>query len=133
MEKKSNKKGMSTGAMVGIGAGVAAATVAGYLLFGPEGKKNRKTVKGWAVKMKGEIIEKLESVKELTEPVYHDIINKAQEKYAKIKNMDKEELAALVTDMKKHWKAISNKSKPKRKTKAKQSKAASTKGKSKAK
>lgn len=49
---------MSTGKKVAIGATIAAAGVAAYMLFGPDGKKNRKVVRGWAVKMKGEIIEK---------------------------------------------------------------------------
>ena len=62
--KKTNKKGLSAGAVVGIGATVAALGAAAYVLFGPEGKKNKKIIRGWAVKMKGEIIEKLEEAKE---------------------------------------------------------------------
>ena len=114
MEKKqSGKKGMSTGAVVGIGAGIAAATVAGYLLFGPEGKKNRKKVTGWAVKMKGEIIEKLENVKDLTEPVYQGIIDEVAAKYSKVKNMDQKDLTNLVVEMRKHWKSVAKTTKRK--------------------
>ncbi|MES2930432.1 MAG: hypothetical protein V4665_01465 [Patescibacteria group bacterium] len=102
-----NKKGMSTGAMIGVGAGIAAAAAAGYLLFGPDGKKNRKAIKGWAVKMKGEIIEKFEQVKDLTEPVYQKIVDEVQAKYSKMKNVDPKELQALVGEIRKHWKAVS--------------------------
>ncbi len=119
MDKKQSKKGMSTGAMAGIGAGIAAASVAAYLLFGPEGKKNRKVIKGWAVKMKGEVLEKLEAVKDITEPVYNSIVDQVQAKYAKVKNIDQKEMMAFVGDMRKHWKAVSKSKKPKMKSKSK--------------
>lgn len=100
------KEGMSTEAMVGVGATVAAVTAAAYLLFGPEGKKNRKAVKGWSVKMKGEIIENLEKAKEISEPVYHDIVNRVVAKYEKVKDIDQGELQGVVADIRKHWKAM---------------------------
>lgn len=106
MAKKIKKVGLGVKTALGIGAGVAALTAAAYVLFGPEGKKNRKVIRGWSVKMKGEIIEKFENAKELTEPVYHQIIDAAQAKYAKLKNVDQEELAKVIVDIKKHWKAI---------------------------
>ena len=119
MIKKNVNKGMSTGAVVGIGAGVAALSAAAYVLFGKEGKKNRKVIRGWAVKMKGEIIEKFENAKELTEPVYHEIIDNVQSKYSKLKNVDQAELVNTVNEIKKHWKAIKKEAvgkKPKSKT-----------------
>jgi gas vesicle protein len=106
MVKKVEEKGMGAKAALGIGAGVAALTAAAYVLFGPEGKKNRKIIRGWSVKMKGEIIEKFEKAKELTEPVYHEIIDNVQAKYAKLKDVDQEELVKVVSDIKKHWKTI---------------------------
>jgi hypothetical protein len=103
--KKETK--MSGGKMVAIGAGVAAATVAAYLLFGPNGKKNRKIVKGWMVKMKGEIIEKIENVKDITEPVYKSIVDKVASKYAGLKNIDQEEFTKVVSEIQKGWKNLS--------------------------
>jgi gas vesicle protein len=120
MKKKVKKDGLSAKQVIGIGAGVAALSAAAYVLFGPEGKKNRKVIRGWAVKMKGEIIEKFENAKELTEPVYHNIINNVSTKYAKLKNVDKKELEQTINEIKRHWKALekdtSNK-KPKSKKK----------------
>lgn len=108
MTKKiqNKKKGVKTGTIVGVGAGVVALGAAAYLLFGPNGAKNRKAIRGWAVKMKGEIIEEFEKAKELTEPVYNNIVDKAQARYSKFNNVDKKELELLVKDIKKHWKAI---------------------------
>lgn len=105
-KKKINKDGLSAKTVVGIGAGVAAITAAAYVLFGPQGKKNRKIIRGWSVKMKGEIIEKFENAKELTEPIYHEIIDNVQAKYAKLKNVDQAELVNVANEIKKHWKAL---------------------------
>lgn len=106
MAKKEVSKKVSAKTILGIGAGVAAISAAVYVLFGPQGKKNRKIIRGWSVKMKGEIIEKFENVKELTEPVYHDIISRVESKYAKLKNIDKEELSKVVSEIKKQWGVI---------------------------
>ena len=118
MEKKNvSKKGMSAGAVVGIGATVAALGAAAYILFGPNGKKNKKAIKGWSIKMKGEIIEKLEQAKEITEPVYHKIIDEVSAKYAKVKNIDAKDVALAVAEVKKHWKTMMKDAKPKKKAK----------------
>ncbi len=116
------KQASSAGTIAVVGAGVLALSAAAYLLFGPEGKKNRKMIRGWSVKMKGEIIEKLESAKEITEPVYNDIVNKVSEKYAKLKNVDKEELIAVCADVRKQWKNMMKDAKPKKKVAKKKTK-----------
>lgn len=116
MAKKQN--GLSGGEMVGIGATVAALGAAAYVMFGPDAKKNKKVIRGWAIKMKGEIIEKLEDAKEISEPVYHNIIDSVSAKYSKIKKVDPKELELAVLDVKKHWKAMVKDAKPKKKAKA---------------
>ena len=113
------KTGISAGTVVGIGATVAALGAAAYIMFGPDAKKNRKAIKGWAVKMKGEIIDKLEDAKEITEPVYHKIIDDVSAKYAKIKKVDPKDLELAVADVKKHWKTMMKDMKPKKKVVAK--------------
>ena len=120
--KKTDKKGLSGGEIAGIGATVAAIGAAAYVLFGPDAKKNKKVIKGWAVKMKGEIIEKLEEAKEISEPTYHKIIDTVSAKYAKVKKIDPHELELAVSDIKKHWKAMIKDSKPKSKTGTKKTK-----------
>ena len=104
--KKTNKAGV-------IGAGVFALTAAAvaYLLVGPKGKANREKLKGWVIKMKGEVVEKLENAKEITEPVFKKIVSEVAEKYKKIKNISPEELDAVVADIEKHWKSIVRESK----------------------
>lgn len=113
MTKKvaNKKKGVSAGKIIGVGAGVAALGAAAYLLFGPNGKKNQKALKGWTVKMKGEIIEEFEKAKNITEPMYHEIVDKVQARYAKFQNVDKKELEEAVKEIKKNWKAITKEAK----------------------
>lgn len=103
-----HKKGMSTGAMIGIGAGVAAAAAASYFFFGPDGKKNRNKLKGWMIKMKGEIVEKMESAKDLTEDAYHAIVDSVASSYQK-KGVSPEMVTMLATSLKKQWKGFSGK------------------------
>ncbi len=110
MEKE--VRGKKRGTKVALGAGIAALTAAAvaYFLVGPEGKRNRKKLKGWTIRMKGEIIEKLEQVKEMSQPVFDRIVAQVEEKYRKIKNISPEELDSVVKDIKSHWKSISKKS-----------------------
>ena len=51
MAKKQVKKSNVGGAVV-VGASVAALTAAAYAMFGPEGDKNRKAIKGWLAEKK---------------------------------------------------------------------------------
>ncbi len=110
MKKQSNSKVAEK--VLAAGVGVAALSVAAYLLFGPKGKQNRKNVRGWAVKMKGEMIEKFEQAKNITKPVYHSIVDEISAKYAKQKNVGRAELAETIADIRRHWETMSKLSRP---------------------
>lgn len=106
MVKKTTKKKSSSnvGKAVAVGAGVAALSAVAYLLMGPNGKKNRKAVKAWTVKMKAEVAEKIEDMKEVTAPIYEKIVNQVADKYKKVKNIDSKDVEAEINSLKKHWK-----------------------------
>ncbi len=99
-------------AKMAIGAGIAAMTAAAiaYFLVGPDGKKNRKKLQGWVIKMKGEIVEKLEAAKEITQPVFEKIVTQVAEKYKKVKHIRPEDLEHAVAEIKKQWKSIAKES-----------------------
>lgn len=105
------KKVQNLGAIAGIAAGVAAISAAGYFLFGPSGKNNRKAIKGWTLKMKGEVLEKIEKLKEITPEIYENIIDEVSLKYARAKHINPEDLVMMTSDLKKYWKVISRDSK----------------------
>lgn len=113
MKNNNKKEGVSAGKVMAIGAGVAALAAASYYFFGPEGKKNQKKMKGWMIKMKGEVIEKMENAKEVTEAAYHQIIDTVAQKY--LKGVTGEEARMYVDVLKKQWKGIAASFAPKKK------------------
>jgi|SRR5680860_1175920 len=118
MTKKVKK---STSLEVGVGlAAIAVATVAGgYFLYGKKGAtNNRKKVKGWMLKAKGEVLEKMEKSKEITEETYREVIDKVSQKYQNLKDIDQTELQQMVKELKGHWKSIKNQLMPAPKKKA---------------
>ncbi len=105
-KKQTNKKG-GAGKAVAVGAGVAALSGAAYMLFGPNGKKNQKKLKRWAEDMQDEVAEKFENMKEVTEPIYHQVVEEVSKKYADAKGVSVDEVNEAVEDLKKHWKVLS--------------------------
>lgn len=102
-----NKKSSnSTGKVIAIGAGVAAVGIMSYLLLGPAGKKNQKKMKGWMLKMKGEVMEKMEDAKEITTLAYENIVDEVGKKYKSLKNIDSNDLASEIASLKKGWKQV---------------------------
>jgi hypothetical protein len=105
MAKKTNSSNAIKLAVAG--ASVAAIAATAYFFFGPKGKKNQKHAKAWAIKMKGEVVEKLEKAREITEPIYQEIIETIAADYKKNKKASQEEIDELAIDLKKHWKTVS--------------------------
>jgi hypothetical protein len=93
--------------MVEVGLALAglAAVAGGVFLYGTDaGKKKRKAIKGWMLKAKGEVIEKLENLKEVNEENYHKIVDAVETKYKALKSVAPEELARSCCRFKKSWK-----------------------------
>jgi len=112
MEKQQAKGGMGKKLLAGafiVGVGAAL-----YALLGPKGKENRKKLHGWAVKMTGEIIEKLEEAKEISEPVFNKIVDAVSEKYSRMQSVGKADLDRISKNMKKHWRKYASNGKKSR-------------------
>lgn len=103
-QKKQTGKGGSKSGLIGL----AAAAIAGaYFLYGSkEGAKRRAKVKGWMLKAKGEVLDKLETMKEVNQESYNKLVDAVTEKYGKVKNIESTELVALTADLKRHWNNI---------------------------
>lgn len=108
MKNKTTKNSPNVAALAFLGASLASIAASTYFFFGPKGKKNQKHAKAWAIKMKGDVIEKLETAREISEPVYHEIIDNVAGKYEKGMKATSAEIKVLSQDLKKHWKTISN-------------------------
>ncbi|MFT5280987.1 MAG: hypothetical protein ACI9AR_000434 [Flavobacteriaceae bacterium] len=128
-KKVSAKKDKSKEVVKGIalGAGLVTLAAAGYFLLGPKGKENRKKVRGWTLKAKGEVLEKFEKLEEVSEDKYHEIVDGVIAKYKKAKHVAQDELGKFEKEIRSYWKSISKeikaKTKPAAKKKAPASKA----------
>lgn len=92
---------------VAVGAGIVAALAGAYFLYGSkDAVKNRKKIKGWTLKAKGEILEKLEKVDHATQAQYESTVDTVLNKYKALKSVDMSEADSLAKDLKKHWKAF---------------------------
>lgn len=112
---------VTTGEKVAVGAGIAALAAfaaAGYFLYGKDGAKNRKKVRGWMLKAKGEVLEGVEKLKDVTEEQYEMIVSKVGSKYKAAKNIDPEEVDAMIKELRGHWKNIKKSITPTPKKKA---------------
>ncbi len=90
-----------------LAAGLVAGAAGAYYLYGTnEGTKTRKAIKGWSLKMKGEVLDRLENMKNVNEEVYHQVVDKVQKKYSTAKKVDQVELGKLTKELKTHWKNI---------------------------
>jgi len=107
MKKEVKKSGSNVATVAFIGASLAGLAATAYFFFGPKGKANQKHAKAWAIKMKGDVVEKLEMARDISEPVYHEIIDTVAKEYEKGKKASHDEISVLAKDLKKHWKTIS--------------------------
>ncbi len=56
--------------------------------------------------MERELVEKIDKVKDMTEPVLTKIIDEVKEKYERIKDIDKDELKKTVDTLRDHWSSV---------------------------
>lgn len=92
---------------VGVGvAAVAAAIAGGYYFYGKNGAKHRKALKSWAVKARGEVMEKMEAMKEVSQKNYEAIVTEVLSRYKAMKNIEPAELQKLSQELRGHWHAI---------------------------
>ncbi len=103
-EKKSSH---GLGTALGVTAALAAARAAGYFFYGPEGTKNRKQARAWALKAKAEVLGNIEDLREVSEEKYHSLVDKAVARYGKKAGVTEDDLTALSGELKKYWKNIS--------------------------
>lgn len=86
-----------------LGALVAAAAGAYYVASNKGAKKQVKKIKGWALKVKGDVLSKLEQMKDVDEDLYHKVVDAVMSKYKNIKSIDTTELASVSKELKSHW------------------------------
>lgn len=101
--------GNNTKKYIGAGVGLVAVAAGGYFLYGKDGAKNRKKIKGWALKAKGEMLENIERLKDVNQKTYNEVVDRVAKRYKKFKQVDKKELQRLVRESKSFWNGITKK------------------------
>lgn len=106
-----NKKtDISNAQKLGIGVGLTTAAVAAvgaYFLYGSkDAAKNRKKVKSWALKAKGEVLEALEKAEKITEAEFTQLVDGVATAYGKSKKLSKRELAEFKKEMSDNWQEL---------------------------
>lgn len=111
MEKKQKTEGMNK-TMVGAGvAGLAAAAIGAYWLYGSKNStKHRKMASSWMLKARAEVMDAVEKMKEMDKEAYLQIVDKVVDKYSKTKSSA--EIMAIAKEMKSAWSQISSTIKP---------------------
>lgn len=109
-KKVSAKKNTGESSHVLLKIASVAALVGAYYLYGTdEGKGKRQKIKGWMIKAKGEVVERLENLKEIDKDVYTKIVDDVSKHFGKMKNVSKKEIDGFKNDLKKDWSSISKK------------------------
>lgn len=105
MAKKNTE--ISNAQKLGIGVGLTTAAVAAvgaYFLYGSkDAAKNRKQVKSWALKAKGEVLEVMEKAKKMTEDEFAEVVDGVLSTYAKAQKLSKREIAEFKEEMGENW------------------------------
>lgn len=90
------------------GVGLAAIAAAGtYFLDGKRGAKSRDPIAGWALKMKGEVLEQIEGRKEIDEQAYRRLVDDTAQRYGRSQRVRASELKHLAEELKGAWTQIS--------------------------
>lgn len=105
MKEKINKNSGAMKLFV-LGASLAGLAAA-YFFIRPNSKKYIENTKSWVIKMKGDVVERLEQAREISESIYNEIIDSVAARYEKELKSSPEEVKALAKDLKTHWRAIS--------------------------
>jgi hypothetical protein len=99
------KKSHKAAGLVGLAAAAAAAAGAFYF-YGKDGAKHRRQLKSWMVKARGEVMENIEKLADVTQSGYDKAVEDVVKKYKKLKHITPAEINTLKKEFKGHWKSI---------------------------
>lgn len=83
--------------------GVLAALGITYLIKKKMSPGQKLKAKGRMLKMRGEIMDKMENVKDVSVEAYDEVVDAVAEKFEDLKNVDKEDLEKFADKLKRKW------------------------------
>src|SRR5256885_1917683 len=78
-----------------------------YFLYGKRGAQNREKIEGWALQLKGEVLERMEKLKDINQQAYDQLVDETASRYGRTKRVSAHELKHLTAEMKNAWSHIS--------------------------
>ncbi|MES2059723.1 MAG: hypothetical protein V4438_01700 [Patescibacteria group bacterium] len=104
MQKKNTANSGDLGAKAALATAAIAAAAGAYFLYGTkEGKKAGKKVKSWALKAKGEVLEKIEKMKDVSEESYNGAVSTVMDKYGKLMKEHGDDVAVVKKELHSYW------------------------------
>jgi hypothetical protein len=88
-----------TGAMLGAAAALV-------FVANAQDKAKRKKMRGWGLRARGEILEKIENTQAITKARYEEIVSQVMRKYEKGKSITEAEVKSLERDLHRSWRHI---------------------------
>ncbi len=85
---------------------LAAAAAGAYFLYGKGGAERRRKAKSWMLKMKGDVLARLENMQKVDKAAYNRTVDEVSRRYKALKAVAPGELSSLVKEMKGHWRNI---------------------------
>ena len=95
---KSGFGGFIAGALMALGVT--------YLIRNKMTRGQKLRAKGWMLKMKGDILDKIDNTKDMSADAYDEVVDTVAEKYEDLKNVDKEDLQHFAEKLKRKWRWI---------------------------
>lgn len=109
MKKPASKKiHLTVGKVITAASAVTALVAGAFLLSGERGQKNRTMMRGWAVQAKGEVMEELENLKEVTQDKYLEIVDVVLKRWQSTKKVGEKDLAKLGKELRSYWRDIAD-------------------------
>jgi hypothetical protein len=97
--------------VLGAGIGLAAAAAAGTYFYGKHGAEHREALKGWTLRMRGEVMNKLDRLKEVNQARYDEIVDETVQRYGRMKRVGAAEMKHIAAELKNAWVHIAEQTK----------------------
>jgi len=81
----------------------AIAAAGNYFIYGRHAGENRERIAGWSLQMKGEVLQEMETLLEINQRAYNDLVDKTARRYGRIKRVSAFELKHITTELKNAW------------------------------
>lgn len=103
------KNNNSTKTAVAVGAGLATVAAAAAAVYFMTGKNagNRKKIAKWAKDLQNDVVSELDKAGKATKASYGKMVDQVAKKYEGLKNVSREEIMEMASDLKNHWTTIS--------------------------